>query len=206
MHVFHLSRPCITKTGLPTPRIIRVVNVLYTLLVLLTLKIVVQNLMISVMLPYVYMLLSFIPCVILPIYLYSWFLCFSPLYILPSSPTLTDPILPIQLILCSFYSDLANANLSGELIPEMGQLKKLQYLYVSIYTLFVIVCHVDISLVSLILHVLDNVRELYSNNIHGSIPTEVGDLSELVSLSLYSNHLTGPLPASLGNLQNLRFL
>lgn len=69
MHVFHLSRPCITKTGLPTPRIIRVVNVLYTLLVLLTLKIVVQSLMISVMLPYVYMLLSFIPCVILPIYL-----------------------------------------------------------------------------------------------------------------------------------------
>lgn len=49
-------------------------------------------------------------------------------------------------------------------------------------------------------------RELYSNNISGIIPNELGNLTNLVSLDLYMNHLTGPIPDSLGNLQKLRFL
>ncbi|XP_018490589.1 somatic embryogenesis receptor kinase 4-like isoform X2 [Raphanus sativus] len=51
-----------------------------------------------------------------------------------------------------------------------------------------------------------NDRELYSNNITGEIPTELGDLRELVSLDLYQNKLSGPIPSSLGKLDKLRFL
>ncbi|NP_001234626.1 somatic embryogenesis receptor kinase 3A precursor [Solanum lycopersicum] len=72
--------------------------------------------------------------------------------------------------------DLGNANLSGQLVPQLGQLQKLQYL------------------------------ELYSNNISGRIPNELGNLTELVSLDLYLNNLNGPIPPSLGRLQKLRFL
>ncbi|KAL1289628.1 hypothetical protein HN51_058036 [Arachis hypogaea] len=72
--------------------------------------------------------------------------------------------------------DLGNADLSGTLVPNLGNLPNLQYL------------------------------ELYSNNITGKIPDELGNLTNLVSLDLYLNVLTGPIPATLGKLSNLRFL
>ncbi|KAI7732122.1 hypothetical protein M8C21_004340 [Ambrosia artemisiifolia] len=72
--------------------------------------------------------------------------------------------------------DLGSANLSGQLVPELGQLPNLQYL------------------------------ELYSNNITGTIPTELGKLKSLMSLDLYSNRLTGGIPDTLGQLKSLRFL
>ncbi|KAJ0247331.1 BRASSINOSTEROID INSENSITIVE 1-associated receptor kinase 1 [Hirschfeldia incana] len=72
--------------------------------------------------------------------------------------------------------DLGNANLSGQLVMQLGQLPNLQYL------------------------------ELYSNNITGTIPEQLGNLTELVSLDLYLNNLSGPIPKSLGRLQKLRFL
>ncbi|ONK75478.1 uncharacterized protein A4U43_C03F17280 [Asparagus officinalis] len=72
--------------------------------------------------------------------------------------------------------DLGNANLSGTLVPQLGQLKNLQYL------------------------------ELYSNNISGTIPSSLGNLTNLVSLDLYLNNFTGPIPDTLGKLTNLRFL
>ncbi|KAE8706206.1 putative S-adenosylmethionine-dependent methyltransferase [Hibiscus syriacus] len=71
---------------------------------------------------------------------------------------------------------LGNANLSGPLVPELGQLANLQYLEVS------------------------------DNNLSGSIPTEIGNLTSLVSLNLQHNQLTGPIPSSLGNLVSLSFL
>lgn len=49
-------------------------------------------------------------------------------------------------------------------------------------------------------------RELYNNRISGTIPSELGNLTDLVSLDLYSNNLTGPIPASFGKLKKLRFL
>lgn len=49
-------------------------------------------------------------------------------------------------------------------------------------------------------------RELYSNNISGKIPNEIGNLTNLVSLDLYLNSLSGPIPDTLGKLQRLRFL
>ncbi|CAN1235306.1 Somatic embryogenesis receptor kinase 1, partial [Linum perenne] len=72
--------------------------------------------------------------------------------------------------------DLGNAALSGQLVPQLGQLKNLQYL------------------------------ELYSNNITGPIPSDLGNLTNLVSLDLYLNSFNGPIPASLGKLSKLRFL
>ncbi|KAF9690183.1 hypothetical protein SADUNF_Sadunf01G0169200 [Salix dunnii] len=72
--------------------------------------------------------------------------------------------------------DLGNANLSGQLVTQLGVLTNLQYL------------------------------ELYSNNISGQIPDELGNLTNLVSLDLYLNNLSGPIPQTLGKLQKLRFL
>ncbi|KAF2297466.1 hypothetical protein GH714_023930 [Hevea brasiliensis] len=48
--------------------------------------------------------------------------------------------------------------------------------------------------------------ELYSNNISGPIPGDLGNLTSLVSLDLYLNSFTGPIPESLGKLSKLRFL
>eukprot|EP00261_Vitis_vinifera_P038078 XP_019079321.1 PREDICTED: BRASSINOSTEROID INSENSITIVE 1-associated receptor kinase 1 isoform X2 [Vitis vinifera] len=72
--------------------------------------------------------------------------------------------------------DLGNANLSGQLVPQLGQLTNLQSL------------------------------ELYSNNISGKIPKELGNLTNLVSLDLYMNNLSGTIPDTLGKLTKLRFL
>ncbi|CAB4289589.1 unnamed protein product [Prunus armeniaca] len=72
--------------------------------------------------------------------------------------------------------DLGNALLSGQLVPQLGLLKNLQYL------------------------------ELYSNNISGPIPSELGNLTSLVSLDLYLNSFAGQIPDTLGKLSKLRFL
>ncbi|KAH8507865.1 hypothetical protein H0E87_010136 [Populus deltoides] len=72
--------------------------------------------------------------------------------------------------------DLGNAALSGQLVPQVGQLKNLQYL------------------------------ELYGNNISGPIPSDLGNLTNLVSLDLYLNSFSGPIPDALGKLTKLRFL
>ncbi|XP_023750655.1 BRASSINOSTEROID INSENSITIVE 1-associated receptor kinase 1 [Lactuca sativa] len=72
--------------------------------------------------------------------------------------------------------DLGNACLSGQLVPQLGQLSNLQYLH------------------------------LYSNNFSGRIPDEIGNLTNLLGLKLYRNRLEGAIPDTLGNLQKLRFL
>ncbi|XP_020702805.1 LRR receptor kinase BAK1 isoform X2 [Dendrobium catenatum] len=71
--------------------------------------------------------------------------------------------------------DLGNAALSGTLVPQLGQLKNLQYL------------------------------ELYSNNISGLIPPELGNLTSLDS-RLNNNSLTGTIPTSLTNINALQVL
>ena len=47
---------------------------------------------------------------------------------------------------------------------------------------------------------------LNSNQLTGSIPTELGNLSNLSNLSLDHNELTGSIPSSLGSLSNLTYL
>ncbi|KAB5529980.1 hypothetical protein DKX38_020061 [Salix brachista] len=82
--------------------------------------------------------------------------------------------------------DLGNAALSGQLVPQLGLLKNLQYF--------------SLALVKGIL------RELYSNNISGQIPSDLGNLTTLLSLDLYLNSFTGLIPDTLGKLSKLRFL
>ena len=53
-----------------------------------------------------------------------------------------------------------------------------------------------------------NLRQLRvgNNELTGPIPTELGDLTELETLSLRSNALTGPIPTELGSLASLNWL
>ena len=47
---------------------------------------------------------------------------------------------------------------------------------------------------------------LDNNSITGGIPTEIGVLTELASISITNSSLTGTIPTQLGNLVNLRRL
>jgi Leucine-rich repeat (LRR) protein len=47
---------------------------------------------------------------------------------------------------------------------------------------------------------------LFGNQLNGSIPTELGNLTNLVELGLHNNQLSGSIPAELGNLTNLQSL
>ncbi|MEI2688560.1 MAG: hypothetical protein V9H69_02155 [Anaerolineae bacterium] len=48
--------------------------------------------------------------------------------------------------------------------------------------------------------------ELYGNHLQGTIPPDIGNLSQLWVLGLSSNELNGPIPRELGKLVNLSFL
>ncbi|KAL0284705.1 UNVERIFIED_CONTAM: Somatic embryogenesis receptor kinase [Sesamum angustifolium] len=165
--------------------------------------------------------------------------------------------------------DLGNAALSGQLVPQLGLLKNLQYLYgmfalfatlFTAFPLYMLCLHIGLgrSVLSVIdipeftasgflgnvyqgnvvaLHsfwksYLDSrekkgntinpfsigvkdfppreiflvIAWLYSNNISGPIPSDLGNLTNLVSLDLYLNSFTGPIPDTLGKLSKLRFL
>ena len=47
---------------------------------------------------------------------------------------------------------------------------------------------------------------LYTNNLSGSIPPELGNLASVEQILLWDNRLTGPIPPELGNLANLETL
>ena len=47
---------------------------------------------------------------------------------------------------------------------------------------------------------------LYDNQLNGSIPSSLGNLSNLIYLFLHDNQLTGSIPPTLGNLSNLHGL
>lgn len=76
----------------------------------------------------------------------------------------------------------------------------------SFYFVFLQNNDVDIQYLHYVLMYIFHNRELYSNNITGPIPSDLGNLTSLVSLDLYLNSFTGPIPDSLGKLSKLRFL
>jgi Leucine-rich repeat (LRR) protein len=47
---------------------------------------------------------------------------------------------------------------------------------------------------------------LYDNQLTGSIPPEIGNLTNLTYLNLHDNQLTGSIPSEIGNLTNLTYL
>ena len=47
---------------------------------------------------------------------------------------------------------------------------------------------------------------LYDNELTGTIPASLGDLSNLTALSLYRNELTGSIPGELGGMTSLQYL
>ena len=47
---------------------------------------------------------------------------------------------------------------------------------------------------------------MHSNKITGSIPTQLGALNQLATLTLHLNQLTGPIPSEVSNLTALRQL
>ena len=55
---------------------------------------------------------------------------------------------------------------------------------------------------------IENTTALYFNNnqLTGSIPPEIGNLTNLYGLSLYNNQLTGSIPSEIGSLTNLIYL
>ncbi|KMZ68185.1 Receptor-like kinase [Zostera marina] len=139
----------------------------------------------------------FVPCLLLAMFFHSVFAVLAnlegdalhslrtnlndPNNVLQSwDPTLVNPCTWFHVTCNTDNSvirlDLGNAQLSGSLVPQLGELKNLQYL------------------------------ELYSNNITGEIPSDLGNLTNLVSLDLYLNSFTGQIPDTLGKLTKLRFL
>lgn len=48
--------------------------------------------------------------------------------------------------------------------------------------------------------------ELQNNNLRGTIPLSIRDLSGLRTLLLYDNELTGTIPVEIGQLANLEAL
>nr|XP_009784666.1 PREDICTED: somatic embryogenesis receptor kinase 1-like isoform X2 [Nicotiana sylvestris] len=48
--------------------------------------------------------------------------------------------------------------------------------------------------------------QLQNNSISGEIPSQLGNLTKLVSLGLENNQLSGHIPSSLGNLKSLQWM
>ncbi|KAI5679426.1 hypothetical protein M9H77_10376 [Catharanthus roseus] len=95
-------------------------------------------------------------------------------------PTLVNPCTWFH-ISCDIQNrvtrvDLGVANLSGTLIPQLGQLANLQYLHV------------------------------FGNKLSGAIPVEIANLTKLEVLGLDHNQLTGIIPSELGRMKSLRSL
>jgi len=75
---------------------------------------------------------------------------------------------------CVTRLSLSNLGLSGQLPPEIGEMKDLQQLW------------------------------LTNNNLSGQLPPQIGDLSSLQLLFLHYNNLSGTIPYSLNNLTLLK--
>ena len=95
---------------------------------------------------------------------------------------------------------LISHGLSGTIPSDLGNLAKLQELYLRLNDLS--------GSIPSELGGLANLQVLYLdfNDLSGPIPSELGGLTNLKELGLDSNDLLGPIPPQLGNLANLERL
>ncbi|MEP4093948.1 RHS repeat-associated core domain-containing protein [Reichenbachiella sp.] len=96
--------------------------------------------------------------------------------------------------------DLPGNNLTGTLPTAIGDLKKLQYIYMN-----------DNAVAGSIPASIGNLKALLylilnGNSLDDQLPDELGDLESLKSLYLHDNLFSGTLPTTLGNLSNLQLL
>ncbi|RWR97663.1 MDIS1-interacting receptor like kinase 2-like protein [Cinnamomum micranthum f. kanehirae] len=124
------------------------------------------------------------------------------------------------------FFDLSINQLSGVLPLSLANLTHVSVLNLSDNTLYGEIPPSPfaswINLVSLRLHnnllingsipseigVLTNLTQLdlYNNQISGSIPPSLGNLSNLVALVVHENEISGPIPQEIGNLTKLKLL
>jgi len=95
---------------------------------------------------------------------------------------------------------LYNNQLTGSILPEIGNLTNLTYLYLYGNQFSGEIPSEIGNLTNL------NYLKLENNQLTGSIPSEIGNLTNLISLTLYNNQLTGSIPSEIGNLTNLQGL
>jgi hypothetical protein len=90
--------------------------------------------------------------------------------------------------------------LTGPIPTEIGNLTKLNYLYINSNQLS--------GPIPTEIGNLTNLTELYlfDNQLSGPIPPEIGNLTKLNDLWLYNNQLSGSIPPEIGNLTNLHHL
>ncbi|PIA43744.1 hypothetical protein AQUCO_01800059v1, partial [Aquilegia coerulea] len=96
---------------------------------------------------------------------------------------------------------LANNNLSGSIPNTLGNCHNLAILTLATNNLIGTIPIQVISLSS-----LTTGLHLYQNSLTGSLPSEVGNLTKLLSLSIFDNKLSGHIPESLGKCLNLNEL
>ncbi len=120
--------------------------------------------------------------------------------------------------------DLSSNNLSGTILPELGDLINLRELRLHTNDLSdgippEIGRLTNLQVISLgdnqltgqiptVLKDLTNLKELwlYQNGLTGAIPSELENLTNLQILSLWDNELTGSIPSDLGGLVNIELL
>ena len=97
--------------------------------------------------------------------------------------------------------DLQNNNLRGALPPELGNLRNLRTLFLTL----------NEGVTGPIPPELGNLEQIWllflnNNSLSGSIPSELGNLEQLQFLNLHGNSLTGPIPSELGDPEILQIL
>jgi len=100
-----------------------------------------------------------------------------------------------------------NNSLGGTLPTELGLLQRLLWFHLRKYTS---IRKRNQKTISTFWSLIDSHHLVSSdpaaNNIGGTIPNEIGELSALTSLVLAANKLTGAIPASIGRLTEIRTL
>ena len=91
-------------------------------------------------------------------------------------------------------------NLSGKLLPSIGNLTELTYISLHIGSIGDTIPASIGNLTKL------SVFDIGENKFTGTIPSSIGNLTALTEMDLGSNQLTGSIPESIGNLTNLTAL